>query len=453
MLLGPHFGDYRAGFRFGKLGLDLVEQRGLRRFKARVYLDFGHLVIPWTQPIRTGRSLVRRAFDAANKLGDLTFAAYSCDNLITNLLASGDPLGDVQREAEAGLEFARQARFGLVIDLITAQLRLIRTLRGLTPEFASFNDTEFDEGRFEQHLEEDPRLAIAACWYWIRKLQARFFAGDHASAIAAAANAERLLWTSPSFFEVAEYHFYAALTRAALCDTAGAAERARQLEALALHHRQLREWAENCPENFANRAALVAAEIARLEGREFDAERLYEQAIRSARASSFVHNEALANEIAARFYAAHGFEKIARVYLQDARYGYLRWGADGKVRQLEQLHPHLRDAPVPASPTATIGAPIEHLDLGTVIKASQAVSSEIVLDKLIETLHEDRGRACRRRAWPAHPVPGRRASDRSGSRRPATTPKLRSRCVKSGRVTGGASRIRAPLCDPDDGRA
>ena len=387
MLLGPHFGDYRAGFRFGKLGLDLVKQRGLRRFEARVYLDFGHRVIPWTQPIRTGRSLVRRAFDAANKLGDLTFAAYSRDNLITNLLASGDPLGDVQREAEAGLDFARQARFGLVIDRITTQLRLIRTLRGLTPEFASFNDTEFDEGRFEQHLNEEPHLAIAACWYWIRKLQARFFAGDHASAIAAAANAEPLLWTSPSFFELAEYHLYSALTRAALCDTVGAAERARHLEALALHHRQLQEWAENCPENFANRAALVAAEIARLEGREFDAERLYEQAIRSARASGFVHNEALANEIAARFYAAHGFEKIARVYLQDARYGYLRWGADGKVRQLERASstPSRRKQPAPA-PTSTIGAPVEHLDVGTVLKAAQAVSGEIVLGELIKTL-------------------------------------------------------------------
>jgi PAS domain S-box-containing protein len=386
MLLGPHFGDYQAGFRFGTLGLDLVKQRGLRRFEARVDLIFGHRVIPWTQPIRTGRSLVRRAFDAANKLGDLTFAAYSRDNLITNLLASGDPLGEVQREAEAGLDFARQARFGLVVDRITAQLRLIRTLRGLTPRFASFNDTEFDEDLFEQHLKEEPQLAIAACWYWIRKLQARFFAGAYASAIAAAANAERLLWTSPSFFELAEYHLYAALARAALCDTAAAADRARDLEALAAHDRQFQEWAENCPENFANRAALVAAEIARLEGREFDAERLYEQAIRSARANGFIHNEALANEIASRFYAARDFEKIARVHLQDARLGYLRWGADGKVRQLEQLHPHLRDAPVPVSHTTTIGAPVEQLDVGTVVKASQAVSGEIVLDKLIETL-------------------------------------------------------------------
>ena len=188
------------------------------------------------------------------------------------------------------------------------------------------------------------------------------------------------------YFETAEYHFYGALSQAASCDAAPPDERQQHVDALAAHHRQLEVWAENCPENFENRAALVGAEIARIEGRELDAERLYEQAIRSARANGFVHNEALANELAARFYAARGFEKIARVYLQDARYGYLRWGADGKVRQLEQLHPHLRDAPVPASPTATIGAPVEQLDVGTVLKAAQAVSGEIVLGKLIETL-------------------------------------------------------------------
>jgi hypothetical protein len=67
------------------------------------------------------------------------------------------------------------------------------------------------------------------------------------------------------------------------------------LEALAAHHRQLQVWAENCPENFENRAALIGAEIARLEGRVLDAERLYEEAIKSARENDFVHNEALAN--------------------------------------------------------------------------------------------------------------------------------------------------------------
>ena len=131
---------------------------------------------------------------------------------------------------------------------------------------------------------------------------------------------------------------------------------------------------------------LVSAELARLEGRDLDAMRLYEEAIRLARANGFVHHEALAGELASRFYAARGFEKIARVYLQDARQGYQRWGADGKVRQLDEMHRYLREVEPAPRPTSTIGTPVEHLDLATVIKVSQAVSGEIVLDKLIDTV-------------------------------------------------------------------
>ena len=101
----------------------------------------------------------------------------------------------MQREAENGLEFAQKARFGLVIDIITTQLALIRTLRGLTPKFGCFDDGQFDELRFERHLASQPVLALTECCYWIRKLQARFFAGDYASAVDASLRAQRLLWT------------------------------------------------------------------------------------------------------------------------------------------------------------------------------------------------------------------------------------------------------------------
>jgi PAS domain S-box-containing protein len=198
--------------------------------------------------------------------------------------------------------------------------------------------------------------------------------------------AQRLLWTLSGFFDEVDYHFYAALSCAASCDSVSPNQRQQLLETLELHQRQLDIWAQNCPENFENRAALVQAEIARIEGRLLDAEQLYEKAIRSVHANGFVQNEAIADEVAARFYAARGFEKIARAYLQDAKRCYLRWGADGKVRQLEELYPYLRDdEPVPG-PTKTMGAPVEHLDLATVIKVSQAISSEIVLEKLIDAL-------------------------------------------------------------------
>jgi PAS domain S-box-containing protein len=386
MVAGARFGDYQAAYSFGRLGYDLVEQRGLKRFRARTYLIFGGLIIPWTRHVKSGRDLLRRSFEAANEIGDLTYAAYSFDQLNTNMLAAGDSLVEAQREFENGLEFARKVRFGLVIDLISAELGLVRTLRGLTRKFGSFDDEHFDEREIERRFASNPDLALAECWYSIRKLQARYFAGDYAAALKAVSTAQRLLWTSVSRFETAEYHFYGALSHAAYCDSAAGEQRRQHIEAVAAHYSQLEVWAANCRDNFENRAALVGAEIARIEGHDVEAMRLYEQAIRSARVNGFIHNEALAYELAARFYAARGFEKIAHAYLQDARYGYLRWGADGKVRQLDLLYPHLMEGEPVAGPTSTIGASIEHLDLATMIKVSQAVSGEIVLEKLIDTL-------------------------------------------------------------------
>ena len=184
----------------------------------------------------------------------------------------------------------------------------------------------------------------------------------------------------------AEYHFYGALARAACCDascpTSGGSISRRwppTTDSSPSGRSIARRISRTAPRWSARRSPASKAASSRPSD-------LYEQAIRSARANGFVHNEALANELAARFYAARGFEKIAQLYLRNARHCYLRWGADGKVRQLEELYPHLREeAPVPGA-TSTIGAPVEHLDLATVIKVSQAVSGEIVLEKLLDTL-------------------------------------------------------------------
>ena len=381
-VLGPYFGNYEAGFRFGLLGLDLVEQPGMDRLKARVYLAFGNLAKSSPRHVRTGRPLAQRVFETAQQVGDLTYAVLSRNNLLTYLLASGEPLSEVQRDAEAGLDFARQAGFGVMVGFIAGQLQLIRTLRGLTPAFGRLNDTGFDEKQFEQQIGDKP----GSCLYWIRKLQARALAGDYSSALAAAAKAEGLLWMTPAIFERAEYHFYAGLSLAALCDEVSATESSQYRKDLRAHRRQLEEWAEHCPENFASRAALLDAETARLGNRALDAERLYEQAIQLAHANALPHDEAIAYERASAFYRGRGFDQIASLYLQNARRCYLRWGADGKVRQLDELFPHLRDdEPAPVA-TSTIEAPVERLDLATVIKVSQAVSGEIVLEKLIDTV-------------------------------------------------------------------
>ncbi|WFU74877.1 AAA family ATPase [Bradyrhizobium sp. CB2312] len=387
MVAGLQFGDYKSGFRFGELGYELVEQRGMARYQAATYLIFGAHVVPWTRHFRAARDLLRRAFESAHRSGDLTYAAYSCSNLNGNLFQAGDPLVEVLSEAETGLAFVRKMGFGFIEDIIAAQRGLFRTLRGLTPRFGSFDDEQFDEQQIEEHFAANPNLWRAECIYWILKLRARFFAGEHASAVDILSKLQRRRWTPLTPAEAASYHFYSALSIAALPETISGGH--RRIDAVTAHYRQLRAWAENCPDNFEHCAALVGAEIARLAGCDSDAMRLYEHAVRSARANGLVAEEGLAYELAANFYAARdydAFADIADIYRRNARDAYARWGADGKVRQIDDMYPHLAENAPVLSPAHTIGAPIEHLDLAAALKVSEAVSGEIVLEKLIDVL-------------------------------------------------------------------
>jgi PAS domain S-box-containing protein len=383
-ILGPVFHRYRDGYRFAKLGSDLVEKHRFVAYQAKVYFAMG-LVAVWTQPIATAIDFHRAASRTAIEAGDLTFACYSMIHIFADPLARGDPLDAVWRESERGLDFARKARFRDIADTIASYQRFIGALQGRSVTVPTFSGAQFDEAAFEAKLTGD-RTTAMICWYWIIKLQARFIAGDYEAALAASQQAKPILRALVGLFQTLDFFYYTALTVAALYVNASADEQAGWRDLLTMHREQLREWADNYPPTFADKHALVSAEIARVEGRHLDAMSLYEQAIQSAREHGFVQNEGVAHEVAAQFYAARGFETIAHAYLRQARYCYLRWGAHGKVTQLDELYPRLRVESTALAPTATIGAPFEQFDLGTIVKASQAVSCEIELGKLIETL-------------------------------------------------------------------
>jgi PAS domain S-box-containing protein len=382
--LATHFGQFDAGYRFGRLGCELVERPGFQRFQARTFETFG-FAVPWTRHVRKGREFLVRGFDLANRIGETTFAGYACGQLTTNYLMAGDPLIEIQEQAEHGLAFARRVGFATIDGWILGQVGLIRSLRGLTTRLGSFDDNVFSESDLERNLAGKPALALPECWYYIRKLQARFLAGEYVDALQAASRAQPMVAGTLSLLEVVEYHFYDALCHAAVYDSASVEDRRYHRARLLEHLEKLDTWGFHCPENFGNRAALIKAEAARIEGRNADAMLLYEQAISSAREHGFVQNEGVACEVTARFCTARGFETAADAYLRKAKDCYLRWGADGKVRQLDRLYPHLT-APEGQRSAAIFGSPPQHLDVASVVKASQALSSEIVLPKLIEHL-------------------------------------------------------------------
>ncbi|MGC1870735.1 MAG: sigma 54-interacting transcriptional regulator [Acidobacteriaceae bacterium] len=383
-ILGPVFHRYRDAYRLAKLGCDLVEKHSYIAHRAHVYYAMGRVAF-WTQPITTAIDLMRANSRSVIETGDLTLACFSMLQTVTGLFLRNDPLDAVVRESEMAMDLARQAKYEDVANIVGSQQRFIAAMQGRTASLSTFSDEQFDEISFGTQLPGNQR-PMTICWYWILKLKARYLSGEYAEAVAAAAKVKPLLQAVAAQIQLLDYFYYAALSVAACYKNSPVDEQAGWRDLLTTHQEQLREWAENYPPTFTDKYALVSAEIARLEGRDTDAMHLYEQAIQSARENGFVQNEGMAHEAAVRFYAARGLEAIAHMYLRNARNCYDRWGALGKVKQLDELYPHLRAEHVHASNSSSVGTPVGQLDVETIVKASQTLSSEIVLAKLVEKL-------------------------------------------------------------------
>ncbi len=376
--IGAFLGEYADGYRFGRLGLDMVERGRLVGQKAKIPMIFGAMINPWTQPHKTSLQPLREAFQAALELGDLLYACSCCHFIVTCRLAAGDSLEAIERELEERLDFVRKSHFLLIENIMIGQQRLVRNLRGLTRDLSTFDEAGFEQAAFEGALiRSEAVMPLQACWYFIRKLTARYLSGDFEQALEAAEAAERTLHASPGFIDLVEYHAFAGLALAAR-DSQTPEERQAAFVRLRAHIQKVREWARHAPGNYGHRQALLSAELARLNDAPTEAERLYEEAITGARQGGFVQHEGIACELAARFYRDRGLQAVAETYLRAAQAAYMRWGALGKVRQLEGRYPLLV--------AHGAGLTAAQLDLMAVLKASQAISREIELPRLMETL-------------------------------------------------------------------
>ncbi|MCP3705601.1 AAA family ATPase [Paraburkholderia sp. CNPSo 3274] len=382
-ILGAVFHRYREGYQFTRLACDLVETHAFLADRPVVYYAMGNVAF-WTQPVSSGIEFHRLAFRAATEVGSLATACYSMIQPGTDLLLRNDPLDTVWRETEKSLEFIRKAGYADVVDMIVSQQRFIAAMQGRTNTLSTFSDAQFEEAGFEARLTPD-RNATMICWYWLLKLKAKFLSGDYAEAMAASDKTRAMLWATASRIESLDYQYYAALTLTALYEDAPADQQPAWRESLKAHEEQLREWADIYPPTFLDKQALVSAEIARIEGRTLDAMGLFERAIQAARENRFVQNEGLANELAGRFYLRLGLETNGYAHLRAARTCFAVWGAYGKVAQLEERYPRLAE-PEGNQPATATSSYVRQLDATTVVKASQALTGEIELPRLITRL-------------------------------------------------------------------
>jgi len=296
-------------------------------------------------------------------------------NTCLYMLEGGERLDELAEHTERSTAFLRATNSGGTLEVVQAFGQFARCLRGRTRGPASFDDERYDHAATVQGMAAQNNVAGLAIVYLLEQVAA-FIADDPQASLEAATRLQGVLRAVVAMAVRPTHVFYRALALAARHDTLPQAEQAEGLRAIAQHAADLRHWAEHCRENYGARHALVAAELARLEGQELQAERLYEQAVEAARSNGLVHEEALACERAAAFHRARGFARIAAAYLADAHAAYARWGAAGKVRRLQDEHPALRAAAASAVPIDTLA----------VVKATQAVSSRIDADALLDTL-------------------------------------------------------------------
>jgi PAS domain S-box-containing protein len=374
-VLAGTFGDIAAAFDYSQLALQLNERLG--DLKRRGMLLFSHAAFIhfWRRPFASGRPMLDRGLAACLEVGNFVHAGLIAPYTCLYMFEAGERLDELSSQTDRSIAFLLAAHSGGTLEVVQCFGGFARCLQGRTRSPGSFDDDRHDHAATVRRMVEQKSLPGLGIVYMLEQVAA-FLIGEPQEALQAVARAEAVLRADFSMAVRPTFVFYRALALAAAHGELAPQEQADALRTIEQGAADLARWSQQCPENYATRHALVTAELARLQGQELQAERLYEEAIAAARVAALTHQDALACERAAAFHRARGMVRMADAYLADAYAAYARWGATAKLRQLEAAHPVLRSAAAAAVP----------IDMLAVMKATQAVSSQIDVDALLETL-------------------------------------------------------------------
>jgi PAS domain S-box-containing protein len=368
LMLAQRRGRLDEGLAFADMALALAEKLGSVRLKGTLLNLYGTFVHFLHAPFAANLPRMELAFRACIDAGDLVTAGFNSVELLWQTIEVGTPLEQVLVVARQLRELARASHNQVVHETLRLEEHFVNAL--------AHGGDDFDETEYLA-LCRQAGYGIGIIFVPILKQVRAFLFGRHEESLVHAAEAAEVMRDMLTTQTMALHHFVRALSLAQV--------QPPRREAMRDELAQLRAWAEACPENFAGRVALVAAELARLDGHLLDAEAGYEDAIAWARAQRLVHHEGIALELAASFYRGRGRALIADTYLAEARAAYARWGAQHKVDEIDRAHPHVHERGARAArSSAALGA--QQLDALSVVKASQAISGQVVLERLLETL-------------------------------------------------------------------
>lgn len=396
LVLSSFLKDFQAAYEYGQLAIKLSEKFNSSAQRCKATHVFAAFINNWSRHISHIQKLTDEGFLAGLESGELQFAGYHRYNRSLCLFYMGKNLLGLLLEVKELSRFSQKTRNQHATDPITAVQLVALNLTSQTESRLIFQNETLTDGSFEEDLikrKGNPALTH----YNVMKAFVFFLNGEFREALKCIILAkDRLSYVSGSF-STAVHNFYHSLILLALYPESPKQNQKVYWSQLQENQEQMRVWSESCPENFLNKYLLVAAEMARVSNKIWEASDLYDQSIEAARENKFIHEEALANELAAKFYLSNSRRKLAGVYLLEARDMYRKWGAVRKIHELEEEYPeYLVETVFETSQTITAtmthdlstGTGTKTLDLRTVIKAAQAISSEIVLATLLEKLIE-----------------------------------------------------------------
>jgi predicted ATPase/class 3 adenylate cyclase/GAF domain-containing protein/tRNA A-37 threonylcarbamoyl transferase component Bud32 len=390
VLLASILGDIENGYKFGKLATQ-VNDKYFAPLKHKSDFSFGLFSMHWKDHLQSVAELFRTTYQMSMESGDLIQAFFSALQRINCMILYGEQLDEIDREVRTYFDFAKRAKMRDHVSNYLIFKAFVQNLLGRTGSLTRLTDEDFDEEAYLERLRTEEGLHQQN-WYYFVKAKVLYLYEQPAEAVRMAEQAEKLIKASMAQPHVPEHYFYYSLALCANYENLSAREQRRYWKQLKKNRAKLKKWARHAPANTEHKYLLVAAEMARLCKEEQSAMLLYDQAIESAALHGFQHNAALANECAAKFYLALNKQRIAKTYMTEAVYGYLKWGAVAKVKHLDQTYPHLlatrfeheTDLEVVAASGGS--SSVQKIDLLTVMKASRAISGEIVLDKMLENM-------------------------------------------------------------------
>ncbi len=393
ILLCGVLGELDLGYRFGQLALNLVSKLNAKKISARTSFVVSGFIRHWREHIRESVKPLQSAYSIGVETGDLEYAGLALYLSFVHAYFSGKELTKLEPEIVPYRDALSNIKQEVAVEYHKIYGQAVLNLLGKAENPCRLiHEPGDEEALLPLHYSTNNGCTLH--YFYANKLLLCYLFENYPEALKSAALAEKYLEAAPGLVVVAVFHFYDSLARLAVYPDSPDSEQKAILDKVIANQEKMQKWADCAPMNYLHKFYLIEAEKARILGQIVEAMELYERAIKAARNNRYIQDEALAYELGAKFYLARGMEEIAQTYMAKAHYCYSTWEATAKVNDIEAKYPQLLNSSAtrPADKPPTIGnfittsGSVEALDLATVMKASQAISGEIVLDKLLENL-------------------------------------------------------------------